>query len=115
MQTPPLTIGLPVRSLPDSIGWYRTLLGSKPTSQLNPQILEFELQAGVRLQLVHASDFEPVGAPVPIEVSNLESERTRLRKAGLAVSEVVRLPAANADFLELRDPDGNPLRLVQRV
>lgn len=114
MQNTSVTIGLPVRSLPDAIGWYRMVLGSKRTLQPVPHILEFEVNQGVWLQLVEDHERTPGDGVVRFGVRNLEGEHARLRKAGVAVSAITR-HEGGISYLYLRDPYGNRLSLYQEM
>ena len=109
-----VTIGLPVRSLPDAIGWYRMVLGSKRTLQPVPHILEFEVHQGIWLQLVEDQEREPGDGVVRFGVKDIESEWNRLRKAGVPVSEITRHEGGIA-YLYLQDPYGNRLSLYQEM
>lgn len=112
MQSAQITIGLPVQSLPEAIGWYRSVLGSKRTSQPLPHILEFEVSRGVCLQLVDDPELSPGDGVLRFRVSNVDSERSRLRRAGVSVSGITRHDGVIA-FFHVKDPWGNRLCLFE--
>lgn len=114
MQNTGVTIGLPVQSLPDAIGWYRMVLGSKRTVQPLPHILEIELSTGFRLQLVQDASLKPGDGVVRFGVSDLEAERRRLLKAGVDVSGITRHEGV-ISYCYVNDPYGNRLSLFQSL
>ena len=114
MESSKITIGLPVGSLPDAIGWYRIVLGSRRTRQPVPHILEFELNPYVSLQLVQDPQSRPGDSVLRLAVDDLEKERQRLDKAGVDISPITRHEGVIA-FLYAQDPYGNRLCLYQPV
>lgn len=107
-----VTVGLPVRSLPDAIGWYRTLLGSKRTLQPFPHILEFEVVRGFWLQLVEDRHREAGDGVLRFGVADVAAERERLVRAGVGVGPVQRSEGRIA-YCRLKDPYGNKLCLYE--
>ena len=114
MHNSSVTIGLPVRSLPEAIGWYRTVLGSRPTQQPVPHILEFALADGIRIQLVDDPELSPGDGVLRVEVKDLEAERKRLKAAAVTVSEAIRHEGSIAYF-HVTDPYGNRLCVYQNL
>lgn len=112
MQNTCVTIGLPVGNLPEAIGWYRTVLGSRRTHTPVPHILEFEVASGIWLQLVKDPAKSPGDGVVRFEVKDLTAERDRLLRAGIDVSEITLHKGVIA-FLYLTDPYGNRFCLYQ--
>lgn len=114
LQNTSVTVGLPVRSLPDAIAWYRTVLGSKRTLQPVPHILEFEVARGIWLQLVEDHERSPGDGVVRFGVHDVEAERSRLLRAGVDTSAITRHDGVIA-FFYVTDPWGNRLSLYQEM
>jgi catechol 2,3-dioxygenase-like lactoylglutathione lyase family enzyme len=68
---------------------------------------------------VHLAEGEGVGDPegetiVTLEVDDLRAEAARLRDAGVEVGTVLEIPST-ISLLDVFDPDGNRLQLLQDV
>lgn len=114
-----ITLGVPSTDLARAQRWYRTVLGPVDESTPAPGVAEFELQAGIWLQILGPEGVEPPGPVLRIGVVDLDTERRDLLARDIAVEPIVDFPLADGagriHLAYLEDPDGNRLCLYQIV
>ena len=114
-----ITLGVPSTDLARAQRWYRTVLGPVDESTPAPGVAEFELQAGIWLQILGPEGAEPPGPVLRIGVADLDTERRDLLARDIAVEPIVDFPLADGagriHLAYLEDPDGNRLCLYQIV
>lgn len=110
MECTEATVSLPVRSIHTAREWYERLFGKAPELEPAPEIVEFNV-GGAWLQLAEGAP-GPTGVVFRIGVRNLEQERSRLERMGVAIGETVTVPTV-IRFCDFKDLDGNPLSLYE--
>lgn len=110
MECTEATITIPVRNVAKAREWYERMLGMPPELEPVPGIVEFRV-GGTWLQLEEGRGGSN-GWVFRFGVQSLESERSRLRDAGVAVGETITVPGV-IRFSDFTDPDGNVLSLYE--
>jgi len=97
------------------VKFYEEVLGLRLLRREGPSWAEFE--AGpVRLALHGAIDgrpLEPGGATAVFRVDDLDAARAALEARGAPFDEHVGDVEGYARFATLRDPDGNPVQIIE--
>jgi glyoxylase I family protein len=99
-----------VASLAKSRNWYSRLFGKGPDLEPFPGNVEFKI-GGAWVQISEGKVL-PTSWSFQIEVRDLQSERERLREAGIAATDIGTAPGVISWF-DLKDPDGNAMRWFQ--
>jgi catechol 2,3-dioxygenase-like lactoylglutathione lyase family enzyme len=105
------TFGIAVSDLDASTKWYEQFLGSSAQSP-DDGIIEFELLAGTYLMLSEASDEEPPGGSVNLQVDDVQAALAAVQQLGLTPGEVETIPEV-LSYFEVKDPDGHTITLLQ--
>jgi predicted enzyme related to lactoylglutathione lyase len=99
-----------VSELPKSREWYSRLFGKGPDLEPFPGNVEFKI-GGAWVQ-ISKGQVKPSSWSLQLEVRDLARERERLRKHGIASTEIKTVPDV-ISFFDLSDPDGNSMRWFQ--
>lgn len=103
-----------VRDMDAAVTFYRDVLGLPLVRRDGDEWAEFE--AGpVRLALHGTADPPPGNGTVVFRVANLDEARIVLRGRGADMDEHVGEVEGLARFATVRDPDGNPVQLIEYV
>jgi catechol 2,3-dioxygenase-like lactoylglutathione lyase family enzyme len=101
-----------VRDMDAAVVFYRDVLDLPLVRREGDEWAEFE--AGpVRLALHGAADPMPASGTVVFRVGDLDDTRIVLRERGAYVDEHVGEVEGLARFATVRDPDGNPVQLIE--
>jgi predicted enzyme related to lactoylglutathione lyase len=99
-----------VSEIAKSKEWYMRLFGKAPDLEPFPGNVEFKI-GGAWVQ-INQGEVKPSSWTILFEVRDLRRERERLRKNGIAATEIKSSPGVISWF-DLRDPDGNEMRWFQ--
>ncbi len=99
-----------VSDLRKSREWYSRLFGKEPDLEPFPGNVEFKV-GGAWVQVV-SGKVQPSSWSLQLEVTDLSRERERLRKSGIAATEIKTVPDV-ISYFDLSDPDGNSMRWFQ--
>lgn len=99
-----------VSDLPKSKDWYSRLFGKSPDLEPFPGNIEFKI-GGAWVQ-ISKGEVKASSWSLQLEVSDLSSERERLREGGIEATEIKTVPDV-ISYFDLRDPDGNSMRWFQ--
>ena len=102
-----------VRDLSAAADWYATLFGRGADHSPHPHCREWEVVPDTRVQILQAPD-ERAPAAVAFVVADVSQERDRLFRAGATVDAAVEY-AGFVRTVEVRDPEGNTITLVQSL
>lgn len=101
-----------VRDMEAAVAFYRDVLDLPLVRRDGDGWAEFE--AGpVRLALHGSADPTPASGTVVFRVTDLDEARIVLRERGADVGEHVGEVEGLARFATVRDPDGNPVQLIE--
>ena len=109
-----LTVGIPVSDLEQAMEWYRRLIPEKRESDPGPGVHEYELQAGLWLQLLELGPQPLTEAIVRIGVADVDREHARVVGLGIAASEIRTVPSVVRHF-DFRDPWGNQIGFYEII
>ena len=108
-------LSLCVRDLPESVKFYRDVLGMKLLFQAPPQLAFFDC-AGVRLMLSGEAGGSSI---VYYSVDDIAGAASTLAERGVRFETqphvIARLPQADLWMAAFRDPSGNVLELMSEV
>jgi predicted enzyme related to lactoylglutathione lyase len=99
-----------VSDLQKSKDWYSRLFGKGPDLEPFPGNVEYKI-GGAWVQ-IHSGKVQPSSWNLEIEVRDLSRERERLRRSGIAATEIATAPNVISWF-DIKDPDGNGMRWFQ--
>ena len=100
------------RDMDAAVAFYRDVLGLELVRREGDEWAEFD--AGpVRFALHGTDDEAPVGGTVVLRVDDLEEARWALEQRGAVVEAYVGEVEGFARFATCRDPDGNPVQLIE--
>jgi predicted enzyme related to lactoylglutathione lyase len=99
-----------VSDLSRSRDWYSRLFGKRPDLEPFPGNVEFKV-GGAWVQ-ISKGKVQPSSWSLQLEVRDLSRERERLRKQGIAATEIKTVPSV-INYFDLSDPDGNSMRWFQ--
>jgi catechol 2,3-dioxygenase-like lactoylglutathione lyase family enzyme len=102
------------RDMDAAVAFYRDLLGLELVVRHGDDWAE--LEAGpIRLALhgVEPQEEAPSSGTVAFRVDDLDAERWRLEQAGVPFDEHVGEVDGRLRFATCRDPDGNPVELIE--
>jgi catechol 2,3-dioxygenase-like lactoylglutathione lyase family enzyme len=103
-----------VRDMSAAVGFYRDVLGLPLLRRDGDEWAEFE--AGpVRLALHGTSDSLPGSGTAVFRVADLDEATMVLAGRGARVDDHVGEVEGLARFATVRDPDGNPVQLIEYV
>jgi len=137
-------IGICVRDLEESLGFYRDVLGFQPVARMTDidhadvaRLLEldelsmelvFVERDGTRIELIHIQDPPPSGGGkrpfnrvgfthLSLTVADFDEELDRLRALGASLLEdtIGSSPDSNARFAFILDPDGNRIEIFGAI
>ncbi|KIT15018.1 VOC family protein [Jannaschia aquimarina] len=91
--------------------WFETLFARPCDMRPMSGLAEWHIGDGAGFQLFHNPPAAGHGT-MTVFVDDLRAERARLSEARLAVGEIE--PGDAVDLLQLRDPDGNLVVLVEK-
>lgn len=101
-----------VRDMDAALAFYRDVLGLPLLRRDGDEWAE--LEAGpVRLALHGTADSMPSSGTVVFRVADLDGARIVLRERGADVDEHLGEVEGFARFATVRDPDGNPVQLIE--
>jgi len=101
-----------VRDMSAAVAFYRDVLGLALVRRDGDEWAE--LDAGpVRLALHGTTDPMPTSGTVVFRVDDLDHARLMLRERGADVDAHVGEVEGRARFATVRDPDGNPVQLIE--
>ena len=101
-----------VRDMDAAVAFYRDVLELPLVRRDGDEWAE--LEAGpVRLALHGTADPTPTSGTVVFRVADLDDARIVLRQRGADVDEHVGEVEGLARFATVRDPDGNPVQLIE--
>ena len=101
-----------VRDMDAAVAFYRDVLALTLTRRDGDEWAEFD--AGpVRLALHGSADEVPGSGTVVFRVDDLDDARLALRARGADVDDRVGEVEGFARFATVRDPDGNPVQLIE--
>jgi predicted enzyme related to lactoylglutathione lyase len=99
-----------VTDLSKSREWYSRLFGKGPDLEPFPGNVEFKV--GSAWVQISKGKLQPSSWSLQLEVRDLPRERERLRKGGIAATEMKTVPGV-ISYFDLSDPDGNSMRWFQ--
>lgn len=99
-----------VNDIKRSRDWYSRLFGKSPDLEPFPGNVEFKV-GGAWVQ-ISVGRVQPSSWSLQLEVRDLSHERERLRKEGIAATEIKTVPNV-IKYFDLGDPDGNQMRWFQ--
>ena len=103
-----------VTDMDRALGFYRDVLGLRPSRPPNPGWTEFDL-GGRRFALhgaVEGGHAAPTGGTVTFRVERLEEARALLERHGVPIVHEGEV-GSMARFLSVLDPDGNAVDLIE--
>jgi predicted enzyme related to lactoylglutathione lyase len=103
-------VEITVSDLSKAREWYSRLFGKGPDLEPFPGNVEFKV-GGAWVQIVRGK-VQPSSWTLQIEVWDLSRERERLRKGGIAATEIKTVPNV-ISYFDVKDPDGNAMRWFQ--
>ena len=105
-------LGVDARDFDGMSGWWSRLLGRDWDRVPMPSCREWSLTDDVLFQVRDNPEREGK-ATVTMRVSDLDTERTRLREAGIDIPDPVDVDGFDTlRFVEFRDPEGNRVGLL---
>ncbi len=107
-----IIVAITVSDLTKSREWYSKLFGKRgPDLEPFPGNVEFKV-GGAWVQVVRGDVQTSSSWNLQLEVTDLSRERERLRKNGIAATEIKTVPNV-ISFFDLTDPGGNHMRWFQ--
>ncbi len=107
-----MIVAITVSDLRRSREWYSRLFGKKgPDLEPFPGNVEFKV-GGAWVQIVSGKVQPSSSWNLQLEVRELHRERERLRKSGIAATEIKTVPNV-ISYFDISDPDGNTMRWFQ--
>jgi hypothetical protein len=107
-----LTIGVPVKNIEKSSGWYRQLLGEREELEPVTGIKEMFLVGNSWLQLFEEESVAQSHNILRLEVDNIQGVHSHTRALHIECEDIIHIPGLIA-FFELNDIDGNKLSFYQ--
>jgi catechol 2,3-dioxygenase len=100
------------RDMDRAVAFYRDVVGFTMAHRAGDEWAEFDA-GSVRFAL-HGTDGEPSGSgTVVLRVDDLDAARRSLEDRGVAFDAYVGEVEGFARFATFRDPDGNPVQLIE--
>ncbi len=107
-----MIVAITVSDLRRSREWYSRLFGKNgPDLEPFPGNVEFKV-GGAWVQIVSGKVQPSSSWNLQLEVRELHRERERLRKSGIAATEIKTVPNV-ISYFDISDPDGNTMRWFQ--
>lgn len=109
-------VSVSVGNLPESVRFYRDVIGLRLLFEYPDRWAEFEL-GRTRLALYPSEPGEVRGGEIGLLVDDLAQEMARLKEKGVDFPcgpEKFNLPTGSGRLARFRDPSGNKLELVER-
>lgn len=103
-----------VRDMDAAVAFYRDVLGLPLVRRDGDEWAEFEAGA-IRLALHGGNDQAPGNGTVVFRVADLDEVRIVLAGRGAHLDDHVGEVEGFARFTTVRDPDGNPVQLIEYV
>ena len=103
-----------VRDMDRAVAFYRDVLGLELLVRHGDDWAELD-GGPVRLALHGTEEDAPGSGTVVFRVDDLDSERWRLEQAGVSFDEHVGEVDGRLRFATCRDPDGNPVQLIEHL
>lgn len=101
---------VPVSDIDAARRWYATLFGRDADNNPMDSLVEWQVVPGGWVQVFVDTDRAGTGL-LNLAVDDLEDHRTQLRTQGIDAGPITEA-AKGVRLSELRDPDGNTLRLT---
>ena len=101
------------RDLDAAVAFYRDVVGLELLRREGREWAEFDGGSGVRFALHGTDDEAPAGGTVVLRVDDLERARGTLGLRGVSFDDHVGEVEGFARFATFRDPDGNPVQLIE--
>jgi lactoylglutathione lyase len=107
-----MIVQIEVSDLDKSGSWYTKLFEKKgPDLEPFPGNVEYKI-GGAWVQIVKGKVVPSSSWNLQLEVRDLQRERERLRRDGIAATEIKTVPNV-ISFFDIKDPDGNTMRWFQ--
>ena len=101
------------RDMDVAVAFYRDEVGLELLRREGGEWAEFDGGNGVRFALHGTDDDAPAGGTVVLRVDDLEGARRTLESRGVVFDAYVGEVEGYARFATFRDPDGNPVQLIE--
>jgi catechol 2,3-dioxygenase-like lactoylglutathione lyase family enzyme len=101
------------RDMDTAVAFYRDVVGLPLVRRAGDEWAEFDGGGTVRFALHGTDDEAPGGGTVVLRVDDLDEARWTLGSRGVAFDAYVGEVEGLARFATFRDPDGNPVQLIE--
>ena len=101
------------RDMDAAVAFYRDAVGLPLVRREGAEWAEFDGGSGVRFALHGTEDETPGAGTVVLRVDDLEQARRTLEERGVTFDAYVGEVGGSARFATFRDPDGNPVQLIE--
>ena len=101
------------RDMDAAVAFYRDVVGFELLRREGGEWAEFDGGTGVRFALHGTDDETPAAGTVVLRVDDLDEARWVLESRGVAFDAYVGEVEGFARFATFRDPDGNPVQLIE--
>lgn len=108
-------VGVPVTDLARAREFYENVLGLKPSSDISPKNVEYDVGPGTLMIADYGETWRPAsgGTLAAFEVSDVDEMTQRVKASGATVvMEPMDSPVCR--FSMIQDPDGNALMIHKR-
>lgn len=101
------------RDMDTAVAFYRDVVGMALVRREGHEWAEFDGGGGSRFALHGTDDDVPAGGTVVLRVEDLERARWTLEERGVRFDAYTGEVEGFARFATFRDPDGNPVQLIE--